>query len=1119
MASIVSTVANAFQDLVFVINEKGALIENINTNDTEGLFLQHDQLLGKHFSEVLQPHVCEKLSIALHKVEISNLSEEFEYSLSFENKKPKWYTALVSCANFDKKGRKEKNVYVVTIKNSTALKEKEERLKIREERLQQTLTAIHQGLYDINLVTREVMVTDEYANLLGYDPATFKETFSSWGSRLHPEDRENTLALLNAFAEGEASEFKVEFRLLKKSGDWLWVLSWGSIASRDDTGKPLRMIGTVTDITAHKLDEDRIKGLSNIIENSLNEVYVFDLDTLKFLFANNAALNNLGYSSDEICNLTPVDIKPELSEEQFLQLVKPLQKGEIKILKFETIHQRKNGTTYIVEVHLQLSDFEGKNVFSAIILDITQRNAAEKKIKGLSDIIENSLNEVYVFSLDTLKFQFANNAALNNLGYSSDEIHNLTAVDIKPEFSKEQFLQLVRPLQAGETNLLKFETRHQRKNGTSYAVEVHLQLSDYDGNKVFAAIILDITKRKKIESALRENEQYLNRAQAVAQTGSWMRDILNDKLTWSKEAYAIFEVEEGKKLSYDKFLSFIHPDDRAFVDTSWNAALNGDNFDIEHRIVVSKKIKWVREQAELDLDNTGESIIGIGTIQDITEKKEAEEQLRIAKEKAEEANRAKTEFLANISHEIRTPMNAILGFSEILINTQKEKSTQGYLKGIITSGKTLLNLINDLLDLSKIDEGKLELHYEPVQILSLVKEIREMFRHQYELKSLDFEIQNADDFPRIINIDEVRLRQILINLVGNAVKFTESGKISITLKAKDNGEEGFCDLQISVTDTGIGIEASDHETIFESFRQANDGMVKHFGGTGLGLAITDQLVKLMGGSIGLKSKVGEGSSFTVSIPNVQCMNRSIVKENQYKWKNNVHFKNSCVMVVDDVPVNIMLVESFLETHGLELIRASNGEEAVEMAEQYLPDLILMDFIMPVVDGIKATQFIKASEKTGHIPVIALTAANSALNEEYQVGLFNGYLLKPINKTILLNELMKFLPYDQPQQTPGEQDADKSSVAITDDDFNKMKEQSSYLQENFLPRINALTEVMDIKEMKAFIQDLKQFAHEQKIEFLDEIAQILNEFLKVFDIDSLFNQQVELGKIIRSLSQD
>ncbi len=644
-------------------------------------------------------------------------------------------------------------------------------------------------------------------------------------------------------------------------------------------------------------------------------------------------------------------------------------------------------------------------------------------------------------------------------------------------------------------------------------------LRNAEGNvTTVLSMVNDITERKRAENNLFESERSLNQAQAVSQTGSWRLDVINNKLDWSKEAYNIFEVPAGKALTYDDFLSYIHPDDREYVDISWNAALKGEHYDIEHRIIVNDRIKWVREQALLEFDKVGGLSYGIGTVQDITEKKEAEVELKRSKELAESASRAKTEFLANISHEIRTPMNAILGFSEILVNTQKDKNAQGYLKSIIASGKTLLSLINDLLDLSKIDAGRLELHNSPVQVFDIIEDIREMFRHQYELKSLGFEIIKSEAFPRTITVDEIRLRQILINLVGNAIKFTESGKITLKLHSTPHQEDGFCDLQISVTDTGIGIDETDHELIFESFRQAKDGMVRHFGGTGLGLAITSRLVKLMDGTITLNSKPGEGSTFIVTIPKVECMNRTVVAEDTIKWKNTgMQFQHARVMIVDDIPINVMLIEAFLAEHGLEFITATNGKEAVELAGQLLPDLILMDFQMPVMDGLTATRIIKSSEKTKHIPVIALTAAIHILGEQQENGLFNGYLSKPIGKNTLLKELMKFLVHDK-AQILDDAGANKISVTIADDDYEKMKQQAPYLTEHVAARIITLTDVMDLKEMNAFIEDLKSFAHTHQINFLTEIVNLLGEFLEIFDVDSLNNQLKELAKIIRTVAR-
>ncbi len=393
--------------------------------------------------------------------------------------------------------------------------------------------------------------------------------------------------------------------------------------------------------------------------------------------------------------------------------------------------------------------------------------------------------------------------------------------------------------------------------------------------------------------------------------------------------------------------------------------------------------------------------------------REANELLQAAKDAAESASLAKSEFLANMSHEIRTPMNTVLGFTDLLKTSIVDKRQKSYLEAISSSGRGLLTLINGILDLSKIEAGKMELEYEPVNPHAVFEEIRNIFALQAQEKKIEFTIALAPDIPDCLMLDEVRLKQILFNLIGNAVKFTEKGYVRVRVEKRgDLNDAAEISLIIIVEDSGIGIPAQFHEAIFEAFKQKDGQSTKRFGGTGLGLSITKRLVEMMGGTIEVQSKENQGSQFRLLLSGVRLAESPPEADIEVVFDpEKIVFEPDSVLVVDDVATNRLLIKEFLRSTKLTAIEAENGEDAVRLAKEHHPAVILMDLRMPVLDGIEAMKRIRADDDTRTIPVVALTA--SGMKEDQtrivQEG-FSGFLTKPIRKATLFRELCRFMGY-------------------------------------------------------------------------------------------------------------
>ncbi len=392
-------------------------------------------------------------------------------------------------------------------------------------------------------------------------------------------------------------------------------------------------------------------------------------------------------------------------------------------------------------------------------------------------------------------------------------------------------------------------------------------------------------------------------------------------------------------------------------------------------------------------------------------------ELKEAMGKAEKANLAKSDFLAKMSHEIRTPMNSILGFSELLYEKEKNPGNRQYLKAIRSSGRSLLVLINNILDLSKIEAGKMSLNLAPVHLGTLIEEIRRMFEVRLGEKGLAHDFSVDEEVPEYLLMDPGAIRQILINLVDNAVKFTDRGHVKLAVNREDRGEEETVRIGIRVSDTGTGMSGEFMESVFAPFEQEKDAGSE--GGTGLGLAICRNLAAMMNGGISVRSQKGRGTEFQVLFRELEMAAPSPALSLPFSRKDysDVVFEPATLLVVDDMDHNRKLLISYLSPLGFTLIEADNGRRALEIAGTTPCDLILLDMKMPEMDGYMLTEILKQDNALKMIPIIAATASALAGEENRITDLCDGYLVKPIAKNELIGELMRFLPHGRSAPPP------------------------------------------------------------------------------------------------------
>jgi len=445
---------------------------------------------------------------------------------------------------------------------------------------------------------------------------------------------------------------------------------------------------------------------------------------------------------------------------------------------------------------------------------------------------------------------------------------------------------------------------------------------------------------------------------------------------------------------------------------------------------------------------------------------------------AEDANKAKSEFLANMSHEIRTPMNAVLGFAELLYNHPLNEKQTEYVEGIQLAGKNLLNIINDILDLSKIESGNMGISMDSVNIYELVDELKALFSIKAKEKNIDFILEVDSNIPKGLLLDELKIKQIMFNLLGNAIKFTSTGHVKLKCYLTNSPtDESIVELNIVVEDTGIGIPQNQQDIIFEPFRQQNGQNTRQYGGTGLGLSITHKIVQLLSGKIFLNSVQDKGSIFSIVIPSVSVAALKVEKGKNSNKQYKYSIKKSTVLLVEDVVTNREIIKGYLEDQSITILEAQNGQEGVDLAISLHPDLILMDIQMPIMDGYTAIDILKYNPTTKNIPIVALTASTMTSDEAKIRSICDGYLRKPVSQDELIEEIILHLPYTRKKLEQSETEFSNIKEKIDDEELKVSESFRENILENFKVEYFEIKELMTNSDIENFCEKLLVVAKE------------------------------------------
>ncbi len=774
------------------------------------------------------------------------------------------------------------------------------------------------------------------------------------------------------------------------------------------------------------------KNLECLFEALNDLLFVLD-EQGRILHYNQAVAERLGYGPS-LLGQPVLNVHPPAARARAGQIVADMLAGNRASCPLPIL--KADGSQIMADTRVVRGVWSGKPALFGLSRDMTaeyQAQAALRDSEARFRTLFETANDALLI-LREGRCVDCNGKALEVFGCSRETIIGAAPTRFSParqpdgEDSALKARAWLEAVEAGQPQ--RFEWRHARADGSEFDTEVSLNALELGGETLVQAIVRDITGRKQTENALLESERRFRAIADSAPVLIWMAGL--DKgcfffnQVWLDFTGRPLEQEQG-----DGWAEGVHPEDLPRCRETYVRSFDArEPFRMEYRLRRHDgEYRWLLDIGKPRSDPEGHFVGYIGSCIDITDRVEMERRLAETTRQAEAANRAKSDFLANMSHEIRTPMNAVLGLTGLVLETGLSPKQRDYLGKVESSARALTRLLNDILDYSKVEAGYLALERFPFRLSEVVQGVTDLFATRIEEKGLGWEAVLDPALPDYLVGDAFRLGQVLINLVGNAVKFTERGKVGLSLEMAGGTAESIT-VRATVRDTGIGMTPQQAEHLFAPFSQADSSISRTYGGTGLGLSISKRLVELMGGTLSVESREGLGSAFTFTVPlgkvgaDADAGPSPAPGLPEAKPDGGARhdpagggaglIQGAEILLAEDGPTSQLIAKTLMDKLGLRMTLAMDGAEAVEWVKRKAFDAVLMDVIMPVMDGIEAARLIRQLPAGAEVPIIAMTSA--AMDHEKQACLdagMNDHLAKPIDPGLFLETLLKWIKREPP----------------------------------------------------------------------------------------------------------